>query len=521
MLRHVSLEERPIVVLGLRGGLLDANPIPHWKQNRNKLKSWKIGEIKYRLNITCWNCNQKGHFQNQCLKLVASRDKEVNMARDSDDALVCCVENTVEDHIMGSGASFHATYCKEDLERFKLRSGKVRLADDKTLDITGVGDVVLKTSFGTSWTLKDVRIGMSMLASKGNVPDVRKVDIYFYKLGGLGKQNELFFIMSEKTRKLQRSCGRYNANLQVKCLKFDNGGVETDINKKDKNEAKMAKPSTEWKECEKSKSKSTKQSTKSKSKVKDEADTEEILNGPTRTHLMGRYDLLNLPHTLRSDRVAYSRGGMTREGYKSHTLEAAQMKCDTAFGIRRVTRLFEAEISHLWTRFMEPENDNIVAEQGLSSEITQSLEDQMKNNLKTEHPPRREALKLHMYEDPPESRVPVRYSPSANYLLLTQNEPDVFLSQNISRKEGIAKIVDVQGSDMAEFNKPRYTKSSIHLAKNLKVCSWAKLVQILISEGSLSLLKILGTESLAVMFTRLVMKEKLKFCAASTGLRVN
>ncbi|GKD37096.1 hypothetical protein Tco_1257303, partial [Tanacetum coccineum] len=40
---------------------------------------------------------------------------------------------------------------------FKLRSGKVRLADDKTLDIAGVGDVVLKTSFGTSWTLKDVR----------------------------------------------------------------------------------------------------------------------------------------------------------------------------------------------------------------------------------------------------------------------------------------------------------------------------------------------------------------------------
>ncbi|GJW80279.1 winged helix-turn-helix DNA-binding domain, heat shock transcription factor family protein [Tanacetum coccineum] len=28
MLRHVSLEERPIVVLGLRGGLLGANPIP-------------------------------------------------------------------------------------------------------------------------------------------------------------------------------------------------------------------------------------------------------------------------------------------------------------------------------------------------------------------------------------------------------------------------------------------------------------------------------------------------------------
>ncbi|GJZ49983.1 retrovirus-related pol polyprotein from transposon TNT 1-94, partial [Tanacetum coccineum] len=84
-------------------------------------------------------------------------DKEVNMAaRDYDDAL-CCVENMIDDHIMDSGASFHATYCKEELERFKLRSGKVRLADEKTLDIAGVEDAVLKTSFGTSWTLKDVR----------------------------------------------------------------------------------------------------------------------------------------------------------------------------------------------------------------------------------------------------------------------------------------------------------------------------------------------------------------------------
>ncbi|GJV07758.1 hypothetical protein Tco_1345414 [Tanacetum coccineum] len=91
-------------------------------------------------------------------KQVEIMGKEVNLAvGDSNDALVCCVENTVEDHIIDYGASFHATYCKEELERFKLRSGKVCLADDKILDIAGVGDVVLKTSFGTSWTLKDFR----------------------------------------------------------------------------------------------------------------------------------------------------------------------------------------------------------------------------------------------------------------------------------------------------------------------------------------------------------------------------
>ncbi|GJZ50990.1 hypothetical protein Tco_0605505 [Tanacetum coccineum] len=102
----------------------------------------------------------RGRKQNR-----GQKDKEVNMAtRDYDYALVCCVENTIDDRIMDSGASFHATYCKEELERFKLRSGKVHLVDDKTLDIASVGDVVLKTSFGTSWTLKDVRY----------IPDLKK-----------------------------------------------------------------------------------------------------------------------------------------------------------------------------------------------------------------------------------------------------------------------------------------------------------------------------------------------------------
>nr|GEZ60943.1 retrovirus-related Pol polyprotein from transposon TNT 1-94 [Tanacetum cinerariifolium] len=183
------------------------------KQNRNKSKSFKIRDIK---------------------------DKKVNQAaRDSDDALVCCVEYTVKDRMMDSGASLHATYFKEELKWFKLRSSKVRLADDKTLYIAGVGDVVLKTSFGTSWTLKDVRyipglkrmlisvgqldeegyhvasetssgrIGISMLASKDNVSDVQKVDIYFYKSSGLGKQKDISFIMLVKIRKLHsRSCNR-------------------------------------------------------------------------------------------------------------------------------------------------------------------------------------------------------------------------------------------------------------------------------------------------------------------------
>nr|GEY20387.1 hypothetical protein [Tanacetum cinerariifolium] len=196
--------------------------------------------------------DEKGHSQNQCPKPVTSKDKEVHMAvRDYDDALVCCTENTVDDRIMDSGASFHATYCKEELEKFKLRSNKVYLADDKTLDITSVGDVVLKTSFGfgdQQWkvtkgslvvarenkrgslymveeTSNGISVsidgrgnaalwhhrlghmsenGIKILASNGRILDLQKAVVGFCEPCVLVKQKKVSFVKSEITRKLQR-----------------------------------------------------------------------------------------------------------------------------------------------------------------------------------------------------------------------------------------------------------------------------------------------------------------------------
>ncbi|GJR00315.1 retrovirus-related pol polyprotein from transposon TNT 1-94 [Tanacetum coccineum] len=299
--------------------------------NRNKSKSWKIGEIK---------------------------DKEVNMtARDSHDTLVCCLEITVEDCIMDSGASFHATYCKEELERFKLRSGKYKLDSKDVRYILGLKRMLIsvgkldeegyhigfrdqqwKVTKGSLVVARRNKhgslFGMSMLASKGNITDVRKVDIYFCKRGGLGKQKNLSFIMSVKTRKLQsRSCDRYNANLQVKCLKFDNGG---EYSRAESTGLCAEAPKMLW------------------------------ADSVSTTYLI--YRIPYIPIGLRIPEEEW-RG---KDTSLAHLKAATQMKCDTAFGIRRVTRLSEAEILHLWTRFMEPENDSIVAEHGLSSKITQS-----------------------------------------------------------------------------------------------------------------------------------------------------
>ena len=129
-------------------------------QNRGRSKSRKRGQSKNRKDIECWNCKEKCHFRSQCPKPQAAK-KEVNnvSSEESGDFLICCVENSVESWIMDSGASFHAVSCPDMVKNLQTGNlGKVRLADDQVLDITGIGDVDLKTSIGTTWTLKDVRV---------------------------------------------------------------------------------------------------------------------------------------------------------------------------------------------------------------------------------------------------------------------------------------------------------------------------------------------------------------------------
>ncbi|GJW31103.1 retrotransposon protein, putative, ty1-copia subclass, partial [Tanacetum coccineum] len=89
------------------------------------------------------------------------------------------------------------------LERFRLRSNKVRLVDDKTLDIAGIQDVVLKTSFGQASETSSERLlkghqrlghmsgkGMKIIALKGRIPDLQKSVVGFCETCVLGKQKK-------------------------------------------------------------------------------------------------------------------------------------------------------------------------------------------------------------------------------------------------------------------------------------------------------------------------------------------
>jgi len=127
-----------------------------------------------------------GHFRNQC-----PNDKRVNIAEDfvDDDLLVCCVDSSVDSWIMDS----------EALQNLVIGDvGKVRLAENRTLDDTGIGDIVLKTPVGL-WILKDVRV----------VPSLRKSLISVRQLDEQGHEvkfgNQQLKVVK---RNLVMACGR-------------------------------------------------------------------------------------------------------------------------------------------------------------------------------------------------------------------------------------------------------------------------------------------------------------------------
>uniref|UniRef100_A0A251T759 Putative zinc finger, CCHC-type n=1 Tax=Helianthus annuus TaxID=4232 RepID=A0A251T759_HELAN len=113
-------------------------------------------------NVRCWNCGEKGHVKNECPDPKKEDGKQhVNsvVSDESDgDVLVCC-EESIDSWAMDSGSSFHAMHSGETMVNLKKGDfGKVRLANGHVLNVTGMGDVNLKTPLGITWNLKNVRV---------------------------------------------------------------------------------------------------------------------------------------------------------------------------------------------------------------------------------------------------------------------------------------------------------------------------------------------------------------------------
>nr|GEW66920.1 retrovirus-related Pol polyprotein from transposon TNT 1-94 [Tanacetum cinerariifolium] len=139
--------------------------------SRKKLASGNTG------NITCWNCGKKRDIINQC----EATKGVVNVSMDAfDDALLCCVEEYYESWVMDSGALFYATPSMGMMKNFKPLLRKVRLADMKVLDVAGIWDVVLKTTFGIEWILKNATYILSL---KRKLISVGQLDNEGYHIG--------------------------------------------------------------------------------------------------------------------------------------------------------------------------------------------------------------------------------------------------------------------------------------------------------------------------------------------------
>ncbi|KAH1188937.1 Retrovirus-related Pol polyprotein from transposon TNT 1-94 [Glycine max] len=104
------------------------------QNGQDKSKSRGNGQTKFRSDIICWNCDKRGHFTNQCK--APKKNKTHKKIR---------------------SASFHTTPSKDLLSNYiSGRFGKVYLADGKSFDIVARGDIDIKTSSGSLWTLHNV-----------------------------------------------------------------------------------------------------------------------------------------------------------------------------------------------------------------------------------------------------------------------------------------------------------------------------------------------------------------------------
>ncbi|GJS50016.1 retrovirus-related pol polyprotein from transposon TNT 1-94, partial [Tanacetum coccineum] len=347
----------------------------------------------------------KGHFQNQCSKPVTSKDKEVNKAaRDYDGALVCCFENTIDDHIMDYGESFHTTYYKEELKRFKLRSGKVHLADDKTLDIAGVGGVVLKTSFGTSWNLKDVRYIPGL---KKRLISIGQLDEEGYHVG--------FGDQQWKVTKGNLVVARGNKRGSLYMVEVPSDGINAAIDVKG-NTALWHQTLGHMSE---------------KVKVKDVARDKLDAKSMKCTFIGYGSDEMGYRFwDLKSHKVVRSRDVIFNED----SLYGAKAATDSS----NLTKPNQKDQVVLEDSLENLANKSIVTEHGLSSEITQSPggssytsegsenSRSFKDSVRSDEEDSEDRASFeeegsetpHVRRSTRESKAPVRYSPSANYLLL-------------------------------------------------------------------------------------------------------
>lgn len=174
-------------------------------RNKNKGRDKSRGRSKSHSRITCYYCGKPGHKKSECRNLkrdqkngtvkpdqVDPRKKEEQnttavAVKEESDVFFIGDDNylnlTYDDNIwiVDSGASFHITPHEWLFTSYqKGNFGTVKMGNQVTSKIIGIGDVHLKTNTGCKLILKDVR----------HVPDMRLNLISAGKLDDAGLVNQ-------------------------------------------------------------------------------------------------------------------------------------------------------------------------------------------------------------------------------------------------------------------------------------------------------------------------------------------
>ncbi|KAB5537969.1 hypothetical protein DKX38_015502 [Salix brachista] len=98
-----------------------------------------------------------GHIKRNCKNLRKAGNDNANVVTEEvQNALLLAVHSTVEDWILDSGASFHASSHQELMQNY-IAGGKVYLDDGEALNVVGMGDVDVALPNKNKWTLQKVR----------------------------------------------------------------------------------------------------------------------------------------------------------------------------------------------------------------------------------------------------------------------------------------------------------------------------------------------------------------------------
>lgn len=142
--------------------------------NQNKSKGKGRSKSRGKGNQpTCWTCGSEGHFKRNCPKRSNGKGKEADKENGESSAvtgiefiesLTVSEVNVAEafDYkeiwIMDTGCSFHMTPRKDwFIELEEKDAGSVRMANESTSSVKGIGTVRIKTTDGSFVLIKNVR----------------------------------------------------------------------------------------------------------------------------------------------------------------------------------------------------------------------------------------------------------------------------------------------------------------------------------------------------------------------------